>query len=53
MRSSLVDYGFLLSDTLLVTQANLLKKIEQQKDVFYTSDTSKLRTKLLYVAKDK
>ena len=37
VRSSLVDYGFLLSDTLLVTQANLLKKIEQQKDVFYTS----------------
>ena len=37
VRSSLVDYGFLLSDTLLLTQANLLKKIEQQKDVFYTS----------------
>ena len=28
VRSSLVDYGFLLSDTLLLTQANLLKKID-------------------------
>ena len=37
VRSSLVDYGFLLSDTLLLTQANLLKKIEFKKDVFYTS----------------
>ena len=37
VRSSLVDYGFLLSDTLLLTQANLLKKIELRKDVFYTS----------------
>ncbi len=37
VRSSLVDYGFLLSDTLLLTQANLLKEIEYKKDVFYTS----------------
>ena len=37
VRSSLVDYGFLLSETLLFTQANLLKKIEFKKDVFYTS----------------
>lgn len=37
VRSSLVDYGFLLSETLLLTQANLLKKIEFKKDVFYTS----------------
>jgi aspartokinase len=37
VRSSLVDYGFLLSDSLLLTQANLLKEIEHKKDVFYTS----------------
>ena len=37
VRSSLVDYGFLLSDSLLLTQANLLKEIEYKKDVFYTS----------------
>ena len=37
VRSSLVDYGFLLSETLLLTQAKLLKKIEFKKDVFYTS----------------
>lgn len=37
VRSSLVDYGFLLSETLLLTQANLLKQIEFKKDVFYTS----------------
>ena len=37
VRSSLVDYGFLLSETLLLTQANLLKEIEFKKDVFYTS----------------
>ena len=34
VRSSLVDYGFLLSDSLLSTQANLLKEIEYKKDVF-------------------
>ena len=37
VRSSLVDYGFILSDSLLLTQANLLKEIEYKKDVFYTS----------------
>jgi len=37
VRSSLVDYGFLLSETLLLTQANLLKEIDFKKDVFYTS----------------
>ena len=37
VRSSLIDYGFLLSDSLLLTQANLLKEIEYKKDVFYTS----------------
>ena len=37
VRSALVDYGFLLSETVLLTQANLKKKIEFKKDVFYTS----------------
>jgi hypothetical protein len=37
VRSSLVDYSFLISDSLLVAQSNLLKDIEQKKEVFYTS----------------
>ena len=36
-RSSLVDYSFLISDSLLVAQSNLLNEIEQKKEVFYTS----------------
>ena len=37
VRSSLVDYSFSISDTLLLNQANLLKEIEHKKEVFYTS----------------
>ena len=37
VRSYLVDYGFLLSETLLITQAKLLKEIENKKNIFYTS----------------
>jgi hypothetical protein len=37
VRSSLVDYSFLISERLLLAQANLLKEIEQKKEVFYTS----------------
>ena len=37
VRSSLVNYSFLISDSLLVAQSNLLKEIEQKKEVFYTS----------------
>ncbi len=37
VRSSLVDYNFLVSDTLLLNQANLLKELEHKKEVFYTS----------------
>ena len=37
VRSSLVDYSFLISDSLLVAQSNLLNEIEQKKEVFYTS----------------
>tara|TARA_A100000164_G_scaffold172465_1_gene153192 strand:+ start:2285 stop:2944 length:660 start_codon:yes stop_codon:yes gene_type:complete len=37
VRSSLVDYSFLISESLLVAQSNLLKEIEPKKEVFYTS----------------
>lgn len=37
VRSSLVDYSFLISESLLVAQSNLLKEIEQKQEVFYTS----------------
>ena len=37
VRSSLVDYSFANSDTLLLSQAKLLGAIENRKYVFYTS----------------
>ncbi|MBL6669472.1 MAG: aspartate kinase [Flavobacteriaceae bacterium] len=37
VRSSLVDYSFANSDSLLYSQAKLLASIEDRKDVFYTS----------------
>lgn len=37
VRSSLVDYSFANSDSLLYSQAKLLGAIENRKDVFYTS----------------
>ncbi len=37
VRSSLTDYTFLASDTILVQQAHLLKEINENQDVFYTS----------------
>lgn len=37
VRSSLTDYTFLASDTILVQQAKLLEAINQNQDVFYTS----------------
>jgi len=37
VRSSLTDYTFLASDTILVQQAQLLKEINVNQDVFYTS----------------
>ena len=33
----MVDYSFLISESLLVAQSNLLKEIEPKKEVFYTS----------------
>ena len=37
VRSSLTDYTFLASDTILVQQAKLLEAINLNQDVFYTS----------------
>jgi hypothetical protein len=37
VRSSLVDYSFSVSESLLLNQGNLLKEIENKKEVFYTS----------------
>lgn len=37
VRSSLTDYTFLVSDTILNKQAQLLQEINNNKDVFYTS----------------
>jgi len=37
VRSSLTDYTFLASDTILVQQAKLLEAINHNQDVFYTS----------------
>ena len=37
VRSSLIDYSFSISETLLLNQAHLLKEIEHKKEVFYTS----------------
>lgn len=37
VRSALVDYSFVISETLLIAQSNLLKSIEDKKEVFYTS----------------
>jgi hypothetical protein len=37
VRSSLTDYTFLASDTILAQQAKLLEEINSNQDVFYTS----------------
>ncbi|NHN25694.1 aspartate kinase [Flavobacterium jejuense] len=37
VRSSLTDYAFIISDTLLDNQAKLLSEINKESDVFYTS----------------
>ena len=37
VRSSLTDYTFLVSETILTKQATLLKEINNNNDVFYTS----------------
>jgi hypothetical protein len=37
VRSSLTDFTFIISDTLLDNQAKLISEINKQQDVFYTS----------------
>ncbi|MCL9769578.1 aspartate kinase [Flavobacterium sp. HXWNR69] len=37
VRSSLTDYSFVISDTLLDNQAKLMSEINKQQDIFYTS----------------
>ena len=37
VRSSLTDYTFLVSNTILVQQAKLLEAVNQNQDVFFTS----------------
>ena len=37
VRSSLTDYTFVISDTLLENQARLLAEINRKQDIFYTS----------------
>ncbi len=37
VRSSLIDYAFLVSDTILDTQTKLIAKINKNQDLFYTS----------------
>ncbi|CAM4084606.1 aspartate kinase 2 [Flavobacterium antarcticum] len=37
VRSSLVDYNFAVSDTILDSQAELITEINQHSDIFYTS----------------
>ncbi len=37
VRSSLTDYTFLVSDTILQNQMRLLEEVHQRQDVFYTS----------------
>ena len=37
VRSSLIDYSFSISETLLLNQAHLLKEIKHTREVFYTS----------------
>ena len=37
VRSNLTDYTFLNSETILAKQANLLEKVHENQDIFYTS----------------
>ncbi len=37
VRSSLTDFTFLISDTILENQSKLIKEVNKNKDVFYTS----------------
>lgn len=47
VRSNLIDYTFMVSDTLLNKQAELLKKLQNSKDVFYTSSRGVNETSII------
>lgn len=47
VRSNLTDYTFLVSETILQCQAELLKKIQNTKDVFYTTSRGVNETSLI------
>lgn len=47
VRSNLTDYTFLLSETILQNQAELLKKIKNSKDVFYATSRGVNETSLI------
>ena len=47
VRSNLIDYTFLLSDTFMNNQAELLQKIQNNKDVFYAATRGVNETNLI------
>ncbi|ATA90380.1 aspartate kinase [Capnocytophaga stomatis] len=47
VRSNLTDYTFLVSETILNSQAELLKKIQNTKDVFYATSRGVNETSLI------
>lgn len=47
VRSSLIDYTFSISDTVLNCQAELMQELNQYKDVFYTSSRGVNETNLV------
>ncbi|MDO5104731.1 aspartate kinase [Capnocytophaga sp.] len=47
VRSNLTDYTFLVSETLLNSQAELLKNIQNTKDVFFTTSRGVNETSLI------
>lgn len=47
VRSNLTDYTFLVSETLLNSQAELLKRIQNTKDVFYATSRGVNETSLI------
>jgi len=47
VRSSLVDFAFIVSPTLLENQARLLAEINKDKDLFYTSSRGVNETNII------
>lgn len=47
VRSNLTDYTFLVSETLLNSQAELLKRIQNTKDIFYATSRGVNETSLI------